>query len=197
MASPRSDLLATHHTTGRFTRPSKEGSPAPAALVAKVANILDSVFEAVGAGSATAQPKRISAPAFTGADAKPQLIYVGAEYCPYCATKRWAMVVALSRFGTFSNLQTTHSASADVYPNTPTFSFHGSTYSSPYLDFQPVELQTNQLGSDGAYKTLDTPTAEQQQLMNTYDVPPNTTQAGSVPFIDFGGKYVVRRSGSS
>ena len=31
---------------------------------------------------------------------KPEILYVGAEYCPYCAAERWAMVVALSRFGT-------------------------------------------------------------------------------------------------
>ncbi len=25
---------------------------------------------------------------------KPQIVYMGAEYCPYCAAERWAMVVA-------------------------------------------------------------------------------------------------------
>ena len=38
------------------------------------------------------------------ADGKPLVLYVGAEYCPYCAAERCAMVQALSRFGTFSNL---------------------------------------------------------------------------------------------
>ena len=47
---------------------------------------------------------------------KPEILYMGAEYCPYCAAERWAMVVALSRFGTFSNLHLIHSSSADVYP---------------------------------------------------------------------------------
>ena len=33
------------------------------------------------------------------------------------------MVSALSRFGTFTGLTTTHSSTSDVYPNTPTFTF--------------------------------------------------------------------------
>jgi hypothetical protein len=101
------------------------------------------------------------------------------------------MVVALSRFGTFSGLQLTHSTSNDVFPNTQTFSFHGATYTSTYLRFEPVELNTNQIGGNGRYQTLDTPTAEQQQVFATYDAPPYTTTAGSIPFIDFGGKYIV------
>src|SRR5215471_17073708 len=31
---------------------------------------------------------------------KPEMLYIGAEYCPYCAAMRWSMAVALSRFGT-------------------------------------------------------------------------------------------------
>ena len=55
---------------------------------------------------------------------------MGAEYCPYCAAERWAMAVALSRFGTFSDLRLIHSSSADIYPNTPTLSFYRSSYAS-------------------------------------------------------------------
>jgi hypothetical protein len=32
------------------------------------------------------------------------MLYIGAEYCPYCAAERWPLVMALSKFGTFSNL---------------------------------------------------------------------------------------------
>ena len=84
-----------------------------------------------------------------GADGKPEITYVGAEYCPYSAAERWALAVALSRFGTFSHLSGTHSSSTDVYPNTQTLSFYGSSYSSPYVDFQAVEEATNQqVGGD-------------------------------------------------
>jgi len=118
------------------------------------------------------------------ADGKVQITYVGAEFCPYCAAERWALAVALSRFGTLSGLSGTHSSSLDVYPSTQTLSFYGSSYTSPYVNFQPVEEATNQQ-VDGRYQTLQTPTSAQQALMATYD------SEGSIPFLDIGNKYVV------
>jgi hypothetical protein len=166
--------------------------PASAALAKQVTSVPASVFSAVGAGTATGAPKSINASALT-LDGKPHVLYMGAEYCPYCATERWAMVVALSRFGTFSNLKTTHSSSTDVFPNTQTFSFHGSTYTSRYLAFTGVEMQSNVRSGDG-YKTLETPTSAQQQILATYDQVPyigsNPAANGGIPFIDFAGKYV-------
>ncbi len=106
------------------------------------------------------------------------------------------MIIALSRFGTFSNLHTTTSAADDIYPSTPTFTFYGSSYSSPYLDFASVELQSN-VRAGGQYRTLQTPTSAQQQLLDSYDAPPYVPSgsAGSIPFIDFASQYVV--SGAS
>jgi hypothetical protein len=80
---------------------------------------------------------------------------MGAEFCPYCAAQRWALVVALSQFGTFSGLTATHSTTTDVYPDTKTFSFYGSTYTSTSLDFTSVELESNQV-SGNSYATLQT-----------------------------------------
>ena len=88
-------------------------------------------------------------------------------------TERWALVLALSRFGSFSDLGLTTSSSTDVYPNTPTFSFHGSTYSSQYLAFDGVETTSNVPNADG-YAALDTPTAEEQALQGKYDAPPTS-----------------------
>ena len=134
---------------------------------------------------ATACPRVVSGSSILkDQDGKPIVTYVGAEYCPYCAAERWALAVALSRFGTFTNLSATHSASNDVYPNTQTLSFYGSSYSSPYLDFQPVEEATNQV-VNGSYQTLQTPTAAQSALLAKYD------SAGSIPFLDVANKYVV------
>jgi hypothetical protein len=138
----------------------------------------------------------------TGPTGKPEFLYVGAEYCPYCAAERWSMVVALSRFGTFSKLYQTTSSSTDVYPSTPTFTFYsalykGPVYNSSYIDFVPVETQGNVQDSSGNYPSLQTPTAAQQTLLNTYDGPPYTatSTAGSIPFIDIGNRYVL--SGAS
>ena len=69
-------------------------------------------------------------PVHKDASGKPIVLYVGGEFCPYCAAERWSPVVALSRFGTFSNLTLLRSSSTDMFPDTRTFSFAGSHYSS-------------------------------------------------------------------
>jgi len=121
---------------------------------------------------------------------KPEILYIGAEYCPYCAAQRWAMINALSRFGTFTGLKTTHSSVTDVYPDTPTWTFYGSSYSSPYINFTSVETTTNErigntTNTSVAYQTLQTPTTAQTNLWDQY-----TNGNGTIPFINLGGKYV-------
>lgn len=117
---------------------------------------------------------------------KPEVLYLGAEYCPYCAATRWSVIMALSKFGTFSHLGQIHSSSTDVYPNTETFSFYRSTYTSKYLTFTSVEELTV------SKQPLQTATAAQTNLLekNESTVLPASEMAngGSIPFIDFGGK---------
>src|SRR5271155_4359240 len=35
---------------------------------------------------------------------RPEVIFLGAEFCPYCSVERWSLVMALSKFGNFSHL---------------------------------------------------------------------------------------------
>ena len=176
--------------------------PTGAALASVVTNVtsvpasaLDSVGD--GGGAVTAKPLTINGPALT-ANGKPEVLYIGAEYCPYCAAERWAMIVALSRFGTFSGLATIHSAAADgagqaePYPNTPTWTFANAKYTSQYLTFSTVEQYTNiPDSSNGFYTTLQTMTKAQQALITKYDAPPYVSTTGSIPFVDFGNKYLI------
>jgi hypothetical protein len=158
-------------------------------ITADLASVPAATLNKVGVGSAQGGPQQITAPALTDAG-KPKVLYVGAEYCPYCAAERWPMVVALSRFGTFTNLGLTASASNDVFPNTPTLSFHGATYKSEYLSFTGVETTSNQV-VNGNYAPLDPLTPADQQTFSTYDQPPYVTgEGGSIPFVDIAGKYV-------
>lgn len=124
-------------------------------------------------------------------------IFPLAEFCPYCAAQRWGVIVALSRFGTFSHLSETTSSAIDIYPSTPTFSFYGSSYTSPYIDFVPVETTTNQPDGDGGYTPLQTPTAAELQIVNKYDASPYITQPGGIPFMDIGNKYLALEPGYS
>jgi thiol-disulfide isomerase/thioredoxin len=125
----------------------------------------------------------------TDSSGKPVIIYVGADYCPYCAAERWSLIAALSRFGTFQNLHTTTSSGDDVFPNTATFSFAGSQFTSQYLQFSPVET------SDRDQNSLQTPTTIQQQALSTYDTPPYTSTSGSIPFISIANQTVATGSG--
>jgi len=172
--------------------PAANDALAPTSLVSRVTSVPTSALDAVGTGAAHPAPTPVNGPALTQ-NGKPEVLYMGAEYCPYCATERWPIVIALSRFGTFSDLKTTHSSSTDIYPNTQTFSFHGASYQSRWITFTGVEMQTNQQQGDG-YATLDTPTSQQQQILETYDRAPyvgtNSSSVGGIPFIDFGGRYV-------
>jgi len=163
-----------------------------------VTNVDPTVLATVGTGGVQNPLHAVNGPPpiLVGPTGKPQVLYIGAEYCPYCAAERWATVVALSHFGTFDKLYQTTSSSSDIYPSTPTFTFYtghygGSFYTSKYVDFVPVETEGNVQDSSGNYATLQTPTAEQENLLNTYDVPPYTTQSGSIPFIDIANQYIM------
>jgi thiol-disulfide isomerase/thioredoxin len=170
------------------------GAKAIPAVAQQVTSVPASTLDAVGKGGASALSPVSGAPALT-ANGKPEMVYMGAEYCPFCAGERWAMVVALSRFGTFSNLHFIHSSSTDTDPSTPTLTFYRSSYSSKYLAFDPVELYTSkpESGSRAGYTTLQTPTQAESALMSKYDAAPYvpSADAGSFPFVDIGNKYLV------
>ncbi len=188
--------LAVTRNTSSPSKPSANG-PTGAALakvVADTTNVPASALAKVGAGSVTSPPSALANGTPLTSGGKPEMLYIGAEYCPYCAFERWGMVVALSRFGTFKGLSTTHSSSTDQFPNTPTWTFYKSSYSSKYVAFSSVEETTNQLASNGqGYTPLQTPTAAQQALLAKYDAPPYVPSAGkgAIPFVYIGGKYLI------
>lgn len=168
------------------TKPSGEAS---AKLLAAINGVPASALDSVGAGSASGGPKSVNTPDLAD-NGKPKVLYIGAEYCPYCAAERWAVAVALARFGKFTALGTTHSSSSDVDPNTPTLSFHKAAYSSSVLSFTGVETTTNK-ATAGGYQKLDSPSASDQKVFDTYNKPPYVSgSGGAIPFVDIGGKYI-------
>ena len=163
-----------------------------ATVVSDTTSVPASILDAVGAGSVTTPPVAVSGEALTSGG-KPEMLYLGAEFCPYCALEQWGLVVALSRFGTFSGLRTVHSSSTDVHPDTPTWTFYGSSYTSRYLTFTPVEQASNVPDATAplGYVPLQSPTAGQQALLRKYD--PEL----SIPFADIGNKYVISGASAS
>jgi hypothetical protein len=154
-------------------------------------NVPVSVLDTVGAGSGIAQPSALPSDTpqleRTG---KVQVLYIGAEYCPYCAAERWPLVVALSRFGTFTDLGGTESAAEDVFPRTPTFTFHGSSFTSDTLVFDAVETNTNEPDPAGGYTALEQLTPNEHALLQRYDREPYTSQPGAIPFLMIGNRFV-------
>lgn len=162
------------------------GDPVPADVLKAVTGVSPTVAAKVGDGglpsALQATPKNTAVLTSNG---KPVVIYVGADWCPYCAATRWSTVVALSRFGSFSGLALMRSSSSDVYPSTATFSFQGATYTSQYIAFSATETQ------DRNQNALATPPADASSAFSTYNIPPYTTQAGGIPFMSYGNQYVT------
>lgn len=187
-------IVAVFVVVKAVSHPQSAGSTSsvPASVAHAVADVPASAFDEAGASAGLTAPKPLpaSTPPLT-VDGLPRILYVGAEYCPYCAAERWAVVVALSRFGAFAGLGATESSAIDVFPRTPSFTFYGSSFRSDYLAFSSVELQTNQPAADGGYTRLQDPTLEEQRLLGEFDREPYTTSPGAIPFLDIGNRFVM------
>ncbi|MDE3113073.1 MAG: DUF929 family protein [Chloroflexota bacterium] len=158
--------------------PAEQSPVVNSAVVSKVTSVPASVFDQVGAG--TSQDIIHPAPAgdvLKGASGKPLAIYVGAEFCPYCASERWSFILALSRFGTWNGLALSRSSSTDVFPNTPTFTFRNASYASDYLELSAVET------SDREGKPIASMTPTQDKAYARLD------SGQSIPFIDVGDRF--------
>jgi thiol-disulfide isomerase/thioredoxin len=159
-------------------------SAAAAADPSVVAQIVKVTPATMAAQAKADTSDHITYPTATGAalltaSGKPKVVYIGADYCPYCGGERWAMAMALSKFGTFSHLEEVTSDSTDTVASIPSFSFYMSSYSSKYLVFDPTETET----VSGA--KLQSISAANQALFTKYD------SGGSIPFLDIGGKWTV------
>ncbi len=154
-----------------------------AQVVAAVTTVPAGAWNAVAAASAI--PPILIPVAQRSANA-PTVLYIGAEWCPFCAAERWPLAAALARFGTLSGLTLTTSSSTDQYPNTPTLSFAESLFSGPGIDVQTVEVQ------DRERRPLQSLTAAQSTLLQRYDAPPYVPakDRGGIPFLLIGGRYL-------
>jgi len=85
----------------------------------------DSLANSVGTSAKTV-------PAFI-VNGKPSVIYLGSITCIFCGENRWAMALALSRFGGFSTLFTGFSSKGDG--DIPTLYWSPATYNQSSMDF--------------------------------------------------------------
>jgi hypothetical protein len=169
-------------------------TPAPASLITSISHVPTSIASAVGvtspdvpttAPTATGNTSLWQSSA-TGAGSRPVVFFYGAEFAPYAAAERWPVVVALSRFGTFSALGLMQSASSVGFSDTPTFTFWQARYSSVWVDLQEVERYGSLNPTGAGFLPLQTPTARQAASVAVYD-----TSTATFPLLDIANHYVL------
>jgi thiol-disulfide isomerase/thioredoxin len=114
---------------------------------------------------------------------RPLVFFMGAEWCPFCASERWALVEATSRFGRWSGLGELRSREGqDYFAALATYDLTQATYTSKYLSLRHKEVAT----VDG--DSLQKLGPFEEGLVDEYD------EEGSVPFLFASGpsgRYTV------
>lgn len=155
--------------------PAASAGGAGATALATLQKLPADLLDKAPAPSPSQAPARLQGGTALTQDGKPKVLYIGAEYCPFCAMERWALIGALSRFGTFTGITETTSSSTDVHPDTPTFSFKDAKFTSDVLAFQAIETQ------DRNGKPLQTLDGDNLALFQKFN------PQGGIPWITYGG----------
>lgn len=171
-------LITLPHPSSTTTVPqSILGSPINATLYSDLTGVSFATLSSIGSGGTSVSPPGsiTSTPLTNGT--LPEILYIGAEFCPYCAAERWSLVIALSKFGNFTGLEYMQSAADDPPPaGIPTLTFVNATYISKYISFVSVENE------DRNHNTLQVPNGDEETLWQEFN--PN-----AYPFVDIGGQY--------
>jgi hypothetical protein len=173
---------------------------AASASLISMLDLPSSVYETVGVAS-PANP--VTPPQATGSKQLwqatagggrplPVVYFYGAEFAPYAAAQRWPLILALSRFGTFSRLGLMQTSTTTAFPNLSTFTFWDVGYTSKWVVLQSVERYSSLNPTGASYLTLQVPDARQASAVSEY-APNSDTFA----LADVANKYVLSGSGFS
>lgn len=188
---------------------------APASIVSGVAGVTEAELAAAGSGGdqvifvgkpgSGSSVVTVPNPVTLTKGNKPEIVYVGADSCSFCAATQWPLAIALSKFGTLNGLRITASSPYDLAPNTDALSLYKTTYSSAYLSLTEVDQTTNVCKEtvpnpspppsrlcSGGYTPLQATPPGIQQMLSKYVNPPYfpASSAGGIPFLDLGGHFV-------
>jgi len=168
-------------------------TPAPSSVIATLSHVPAATTNGVGV---TSPGNPVTPPTATGnaplwesaaqGTVRPVVFFYGAEFAPYAAAERWPVVVALARFGSFSQLGLMQSSSSVAFSDTPTFTFWHAKYSSVWIDLQADERYGSLDPTGGGYTALQIPTARQSASIAVYD-----TSAKTFPLLDIANHYVL------
>lgn len=111
---------------------------------------------------------------------------MGAGFCPFCASDRWAIVSALSNFGSWQGLAGTASADHDEkYLKIPTVNFAIAKYTNDYVEFVGRET------ADRNFEPLQELDERDYEILDTF----NPDQI--IPFLLIDGQFMQVGSGYS
>jgi hypothetical protein len=120
------------------------------------------------------------------ASGKTLIFFMSAGFCPFCASERWAIVSALSNFGSWQGLADTDSADHnEKYLNIPTYSFDAVKYTSDYVEFVGHEI------ADRNFEPLQELDERDNEILDAF----NPDQI--VPFLLIDGQFMQVGSGYS
>lgn len=120
------------------------------------------------------------------ASGKALVFFMGAGFCPFCAAERWAIVHALSHFGTWEGLAEDRSAGHDEkYLNVPTYNFARAKYASQYVEFVGRET------ADRNFEPLQELDEKDYEILDTF----NPDQI--IPFLLIDGQFMQVGAGHS
>jgi hypothetical protein len=110
----------------------------------------------------------------------PLTVFVGAQYCPYCASMRWPLVEALNRFGTLTDPERVSSKQGyEGFQSIATYDFSHTSYRSEYVTFSSAEI------ADVSGNPLQSLDDDQTDLVNHLD------PGGAIPFVFAAGSYTA------
>jgi thiol-disulfide isomerase/thioredoxin len=165
---------------------SSNGQPISPSILQELYGVSDSTLSAIGIPSSVTPPTpATSASPLLTLDGKPEVLYIGGDFCPFCALERWSLIVALSHFGNFSGLEYMQSSRTDLNPNTPTFTFSNASYVSKYVSFVAVE-ETNRVE-----QTVTSLNGNESSLFSQYGTCAMNGESGGIPFVDIADAYVA------
>ncbi|HUX85490.1 MAG TPA: DUF929 family protein [Chloroflexota bacterium] len=173
-------------------RPASRRTPRVAiiGMIAAVIVVVSIGYTVLGHRSVAPSPaignfQRVADPAVTPGQPVP-VFFLSALYCPFCGAERWALVDALGRFGTWSNLNPSQStAGVDGIAAVPTYDFVHAHYNSRYAAFTPRDV------ADAQGNPLEPLQPEERTLVNRYD------PDGGIPFLMIDGAFTQLSSGYS
>lgn len=170
---------------GPLPRPVAQGDPVlPSPLAGRLAQISQQFIGTFAHGPLPSLTPVRTVTAHTP-QRPPEILYVGAGYCPYCAALRWPLALALMRFGTLSGLREGRSGPAPEFaPDTATLDFSRVAYDSRWVRFRAVEIE------DRDHHPLQSLNGETLATVKHYDAAPYSKVPGAIPFLLIGERFI-------